>query len=332
MNLRNMQTFSHHALSSLFTEFSHVSFDRHGQSWQPAITPQSNAVQTLTIVGQHLNLHILQGVVSALPESTQFTATKHGLSGLDGLCAVVVSLSAPVSHEWVNEQAQRFYVDIFAQQHQPSMAQPGVMVMDMDSTVIQIECIDEIAKLAGRGEEVSAVTELAMQGKLDFAQSLHERVACLQGVPAAQLAQIRDAIPLMPGITTLVTELQQRGWHIAIASGGFTYFADYVAARLGLVEAVANQLDIQDGVLTGKLLGPISDAQTKDDTLKRLAQSNGIAMTQTIALGDGANDLVMMRDAGLGMAYRAKPLVQAQAQCSIRHHSLAATLFAMSFA
>lgn len=303
-------------------------FSSDSLTWSATASAQGDYV--LTIVGQYLNCYIVEAVLQSLPEQTDFVVTLHSLSSNFELDAVVIQLDTPVSHDWLIAQSKRFNIELFCQAHQPSLQAGGVMVMDMDSTVIQIECIDEIAKLAGRGDEVSEVTELAMQGKLDFAQSLVQRVACLQGVPAIQLQQIRDSIPLMPGISSLVTTLQAHGWHIAIASGGFTYFADYVAARLGLVEAVANQLEIVDGVLTGKVIGAISDAQTKEDTLKRLAQQYDMPLSQTIALGDGANDLVMMRDAGLGMAFHAKPLVQAQAQCAIRYHGLNATLFALS--
>jgi phosphoserine phosphatase len=303
-------------------------FSSISKSW--SVTEFKKGEYVLTIVGQHLNRYIVESLLQELPGQTESMVTLHSLSSESELDAVVVQLDTAVTHEWLSLQSERFHIDVFCQAHQPSLRAGGVMVMDMDSTVIQIECIDEIAKLAGRGDEVSEVTELAMQGKLDFAQSLIQRVACLKGVPATQLQQIRDSIPLMPGISPLINTLQAHGWHIAIASGGFTYFADYVAARLGLVEAVANQLEIVDGVLTGKVLGDISDAQTKDDTLKRLARQFNVSMSQTIALGDGANDLVMMRDAGLGMAFHAKPLVQAQAQCAIRYHGLNSTLFALS--
>lgn len=194
--------------------------------------------------------------------------------------------------------------------------------MDMDSTVIQIECIDEIAKLAGRGDEVSAVTAKAMRGELAFSESLINRVGCLQGVPVAQLAQIRDAIPLMPGIMTLINELKVHGWKIAIASGGFTYFADHLMQRLGLDAAFSNELDIAEGVLTGKVNGDIVDAAVKAQTVEALAAQWHIPMSQTIAMGDGANDLLMMDKAALGVACHAKPLVREKADTAIRFGGL----------
>lgn len=204
----------------------------------------------------------------------------------------------------------------------PSLASPGLLVMDMDSTTIEIECIDEIAKLAGVGEQVAAVTEEAMQGKLDFAESLNQRVATLEDAPESILADVAKDIPLMPGLTTLIKALKAHNWRIAIASGGFTYFADHLKNTLQLDAARANTLEIVDGKLTGKVLGGIVDAQVKADVLQELAQEFNIAPTQTVAMGDGANDLVMMAAAHLGVAYKAKPLVLAKADSSISHSGL----------
>lgn len=199
----------------------------------------------------------------------------------------------------------------------PTLSKPGLLVMDMDSTTIAIECIDEIAALAGVGEEVSAVTELAMLGKLDFSQSLHQRVAKLKNAPEEILAQVAKNIPLMAGLETLVTELKKHHWRVAIASGGFTYFADHLQQMLGLDAAVANVLEINNHVLTGKVLGDVIDGQAKADCLNRLQKEFNIASTQTVAMGDGANDLVMMAAAYLGVAFHAKPLVLAQADTCI---------------
>lgn len=199
----------------------------------------------------------------------------------------------------------------------PTLSKPGLLVMDMDSTTIAIECIDEIAALAGVGEEVSAVTELAMLGKLDFSQSLHQRVAKLKNAPEEILAQVAKNIPLMAGLETLVTELKKHHWRVAIASGGFTYFADHLKQMLALDAAVANVLEINNHVLTGKVLGDVIDGQAKADCLNRLQKEFNIASTQTVAMGDGANDLVMMAAAHLGVAFHAKPLVLAQADTCI---------------
>lgn len=148
--------------------------------------------------------------------------------------------------------------------------------MDMDSTAIQIECIDEIAKLAGTGEKVAEVTERAMRGELDFTASLRSRVATLKGADADILRQVRGNLPLMPGLTQLVLKLEALGWKIAIASGGFTFFADYLRDQLRLTAAVANELEIMDGKFTGHVIGDIVDAEYKANTLLRLAQEHDI--------------------------------------------------------
>jgi len=204
----------------------------------------------------------------------------------------------------------------------PKLAEAGLLVMDMDSTTIEIECIDEIAKLAGVGEQVAAVTELAMQGELDFAQSLHQRVATLTDAPEKILADVAKDIPLMAGLETLITELKKHNWRIAVASGGFTYFADHLKELLALDATFANVLEITDGKLTGKVLGSVVDAQVKADSLNLLAEQYQIPASQTVAMGDGANDLVMMAAAGFGVAFHAKPIVLAQADSSINKQGL----------
>jgi len=204
----------------------------------------------------------------------------------------------------------------------PTLSEPGLLVMDMDSTTIEIECIDEIAKLAGVGEQVSIVTERAMLGELDFAQSLHERVATLKNSPEKILADVAKDIPLMAGLEKLIDELKKHNWRIAIASGGFTYFADHLKEQLNLDAAFANTLEIVDGTLTGKVLGDVVDAQAKADSLTILTEKYQISPKQTVAMGDGANDLIMMSAASFGVAFHAKPIVLAQADSSINHQGL----------
>ena len=207
-------------------------------------------------------------------------------------------------------------------QNVPKLSEPGLLVMDMDSTTIEIECIDEIAKLAGVGEQVSAVTELAMQGELDFAQSLHQRVATLEDAPEQILADVAKNIPLMAGLETLISELKKHNWRIAVASGGFTYFADHLKEMLALDATFANVLEIKNGKLTGRVLGNVVDAQVKADSLSLLAEKYQISPSQTVAMGDGANDLVMMAAASFGVAFHAKPIVLAQADSSINQQGL----------
>ena len=219
---------------------------------------------------------------------------------------------------WGND----YHVDYALTQTLPSLKQPGVVLMDMDSTTIQIECIDEIAKLAGVGEQVAAVTASAMNGELDFSESLRSRVATLTNCPETVLTQVADVMPLMPGLELLIATLHQANWKVAIASGGFTYFAKRLQDDLGFDAVYANELEIVDGILTGKVIGNIVDAQVKADTLQALAQEYQIAPQQTVAIGDGANDLIMLQSAALGVAIHAKPIVQQQAQVALNHHDL----------
>ncbi|EHO48395.1 phosphoserine phosphatase [Haemophilus sp. oral taxon 851] len=221
-------------------------------------------------------------------------------------------------------------VDIAKLDFSPKLSQAGLLVMDMDSTAIQIECIDEIAKLAGVGELVSAITESAMRGELDFEQSLRRRVATLKGAPESILQQVRENLPLMPGLVETIQTLQKYGWKTAIASGGFTYFADYLKALLQLDFAASNQFDIEDGKLTGLVKGDVVDAQYKAKTLQRLLEEYGLDSQHSIAIGDGANDLAMMNVAGLGVAFHAKPKVQQQAQIVVNFADLTALLCLLS--
>ena len=221
-------------------------------------------------------------------------------------------------------------VDIAKLDFSPKLSQAGLLVMDMDSTAIQIECIDEIAKLVGVGELVSAITESAMRGELDFEQSLRRRVSTLKGAPESILQQVRENLPLMSGLIETIQTLQKYGWKTAIASGGFTYFADYLKALLQLDFAASNQFDIEDGKLTGLVKGDVVDAQYKAKTLQRLLEEYGIDSRHSIAIGDGANDLAMMNVAGLGVAFHAKPKVQQQAQIVVNFADLTALLCLLS--
>ncbi|MGV6987594.1 phosphoserine phosphatase [Testudinibacter sp. P80/BLE/0925] len=238
---------------------------------------------------------------------------------------LAVILKGDYQSEWRNI-ANQLGCDLAPLNGEVQLQTAGLLVMDMDSTAIQIECIDEIAKLAGSGELVSAITEQAMRGELDFEQSLRRRVGTLQGAPEQILQQVRSTLPLMPGLERLLQVLQRHGWRIAIASGGFTYFADYLKQRLKLDAAVSNQLEIIDGILTGQVIGQVVDANVKAQTLNRLREQFGLSKQQTIAIGDGANDLPMLAQAGLGIAFHAKPKVQRQAQVVINHGDLTALL------
>lgn len=192
-----------------------------------------------------------------------------------------------------------------------------LIVMDVDSTLIQGEVIELLAVHAGCADEVARVTEEAMRGELDFAESLRRRVALLEGLDASALDRVRDDIQLTPGARTLVRTLKRIGYECGIVSGGFTQITDGLVESLGLDYSAANTLEVVDGKITGKLVGPIIDRKGKAVTLEQFAAEAGVPLSQTVAIGDGANDLDMLQTAGLGVAFNAKPVVRQQADTAV---------------
>ncbi len=192
-----------------------------------------------------------------------------------------------------------------------------LIVFDMDSTLIQCEVMDELAKRAGVGEQVAAITEAAMRGELDFNESFERRLATLKGLDESVLAEIAAELPITEGADRLIGTLKKLGYKVGILSGGFDYFADTLKQRWGLDCVSANQLEIVDGRLTGRVVGEIVNGEVKARRLREMAAQIGIGMEQTIAVGDGANDLPMLRIAGLGVAFHAKPVVRENARHAI---------------
>lgn len=193
-----------------------------------------------------------------------------------------------------------------------------LLAMDMDSTLITIECIDEIGDLAGRKAEISAITARAMRGQLDYPASLRERVALLAGLPLDALDKVyRERLQLSPGAAALVEACRRHGVKLLLVSGGFSFFTDRLKQRLGLDYTISNELELEGDRLTGRVAGRIVDAEAKAVRFREVAHSLGAAREQTVAIGDGANDLKMLAEAGLSIAYRAKPVVKAKADCAL---------------
>jgi phosphoserine phosphatase len=202
-----------------------------------------------------------------------------------------------------------------------------LVVMDMDSTLISIEVIDELARAHGVYEQVSAVTEQAMIGEMDYDESLRRRLALLAGLDVAVLKKLASELPLTEGAENLIRALRRLGYRTAVISGGFSVAAESLKAQLGIDYAYSNTLEIKDGKLTGRVVGGIVNARRKAELLDTIAQSEGILLDQVIAVGDGANDLLMLEKAGLGIAFRAKPKLQAAADTSITAGGLDSILY-----
>jgi phosphoserine phosphatase len=224
-------------------------------------------------------------------------------------------------------EAVRQHVDIAVQRAGLDRRAKRLVVLDVDSTLIQGEVIEMLAQRAGCVDDVRRITEQAMRGELDFAESLQARVALLAGLPADALADIRHDVLLTPGARTLVRTLQRLGYAVAVVSGGFTFVTDALAAELGLDFSLANELEVSDGRLTGRVVGTVVDRAEKAAALRRFAAAAGVPLTQTVAIGDGANDLDMLDAAGLGVAFNAKPVVRAAADASLTVPYLDAILF-----
>ncbi|AQA17484.1 phosphoserine phosphatase SerB [Halioglobus japonicus] len=229
------------------------------------------------------------------------------------------------------EVAGALDVDLAFQEDNMFRRNRRLVAFDMDSTLIEAEVIDELAVHAGVGDQVSEITERAMRGELDFSESFRARVALLEGLGEEALERIAGELRITEGAEHLISTLRKLGYKTAILSGGFTYFARYLQQRLGIDYVHANELDIENGQVTGKVTGTIVDGERKAFLLRQLAEQEGLDLQQVIAVGDGANDLPMLSAAGLGIAFRAKPLVKQSAEQSISTLGLDAILYLLGF-
>ncbi|WP_371195784.1 phosphoserine phosphatase SerB [Glaciecola sp. SC05] len=285
----------------------------------------------LSIASQSLTLRKLAFILSELmPLNTvvQLRANRFANHFATQAFDLVTQQKLKVDKHVLAAVCQRYGTDIYLKS-KASLDSPGLLVMDMDSTIIAMECIDEIAELAGVKDKVAEVTERAMQGEIPFTQSLHDRVSCLAGVELEALLSIRNRLPFMPNFMMTMNILKQAGWKLGVASGGFTFFANHVKQLSHLDAAHSNELEVVDGKLTGKVLGKVVDGEEKARYLCLLAETFGISNAQTVAMGDGANDLVMMAKAGTSVAYHAKPAVSAVADIAIRFGGFEGLLFAL---
>ena len=271
---------------------------------------------TTILQGKSLSQHQAEEIAS------QLGGTLHGEQGYYSITS-----AQPPEAQIADQLKQRYEVDINTRPEAFDPGQVKLLVTDMDSTLISIECIDEIADFIGIKPQVADITEATMRGEIDFETSLRRRMALLKGLDQSALDQVYDErLQLNPGAEEMVAGLQRQGIKVALVSGGFTYFTDKLKARLGLDYTLANTLAFEGGKLTGKIDDQIVGAQAKADFLLQKCRELGIHPSQAVALGDGANDLLMMKEAGLSIAYHAKPKVQNEAARALNYCGLEGVL------
>ncbi|MDD4920917.1 MAG: phosphoserine phosphatase SerB [Bacteroidales bacterium] len=292
-----------------------------------SLTAEQVARVTKVIAGENLNIDSIKRITGRIPldksdenvRSCIELSVRGDLKNKIQIQRYLVQLSAELN------------VDISFQEDNIFRRNRRLICFDMDSTLIKTEVIDELADKAGVGEQVRAITESAMRGEIDFQESFSKRVALLKGLDESVLKDISENLPIMDGADKLMSILKRCGFRIAILSGGFTYFGDQLKKRFGADYVYANELEIEDGKLTGRYIGDVVDGKRKAELLRLIAQVENIDLQQTIAVGDGANDLPMINLAGLGIAFHAKPKVKESAGQSISTIGLDGILYFLGF-
>ncbi len=316
--------------------FAPVTLDQY-EHW---VTEQGKPRRIVTVMGRKLSAEQIGAVAAVCADHGLNIDVITRLSGRVSLvepdalprACVQFSVSGPLAAEQAMRRelmdlAQALDIDIAVHQDDIYRRNRRLVVFDMDSTLIRAEVINELATAAGVGEQVAAVTDAAMHGALDFGESLVRRVALLRGLEEGKLVEIANRLPLMEGAERVVQTLKRLGYRIGIVSGGFDYFGRRLQEQLGFDYMFANRLEIVDGVLTGRVVGEIIDGAAKAELLRRIAALESIPLEQTIAVGDGANDIPMLSIAGMGVAFHAKPIVREQAGRAISTLGLDGLLF-----
>jgi phosphoserine phosphatase len=294
----------------------------------------------VTLLGRQITAEQFAGISAAVSENSFNIDRIERLSGRLSLTGRVENANACVELEISGEAdssaglrsrlmefTHHFDIDIAFQRESIYRRNRRLFVFDMDSTLIQGEVIDELARLHGVGEQVSAITTAAMRGELDFKQSFTRRIALLKGLPETRLQTLLHSIPLEDGAERLISTLKSLGYKTAVLSGGFTFFGQHLQKLLGLDYVFANELDIENGAVSGRVSGEIVDGRKKAELLQWLAAKETISLDQVVAVGDGANDLPMLSVAGMGIAFHAKPLVRSSARHAVSHLGLDSLLY-----
>ena len=316
--------------------------DEEYESW---VEQQGKNRYILTIIGRHLNARQISTAAFVIKEQGLNIDSIVRLTGRQSIkhpernVRACIEFSLRGTPSDINEMRSQLMqlssemeFDFSLQRDNMFRRMRRLICFDMDSTLIQTECIDELAMRAGVGDQVKAITERAMRGEIDFKESFKERVALLKGLDVSVMQDIAEKLPITEGVDRLMSVLKRYGYKIAILSGGFTFFGEYLQRKYGIDYMYANELEIDDnGKLTGNYVGEIVDGHRKAELLKLIAQVEKVNLAQTIAVGDGANDLPMISEAGLGIAFHAKPRVQANAKQSINTIGLDGVLYFLGF-